>query len=229
MTEAEAIAWFEGLATKARAVPQFPASAGWPSYMDGTKASAWLAEARAALHSVFPAGHALLKSWEDVFERAKAGSTKAPHAHWNFQQSLGVFDGAVTLLKGGRLRSLMDGVRAETVSEVLDQAEALNGAAHVTAAAVLAGGALETHLLHLCSRNGLTWTGDGSISKYDQAIGQARNAGTVEVYPATESKLVISWGGIRNDAAHDPTNFKRSKDDVGRMIEGVREFIVRHP
>jgi hypothetical protein len=75
--------------------------------------------------------------------------------------------------------------------------------------------------------NSLTIIGDGSISKYDAAIAKARNDGTATVYAATDSKLVTGWGGIRNDAAHDPGAFSRSREDVRRMIDGIREFISR--
>jgi len=127
------------------------------------------------------------------------------------------------------MRTLIDGVRAETVSEVLDLADGLLSANHALAAAVLAGGALETHLLHLCVRNNLTWTGEPSIGKYDGAVAQARNEGTVTVYSATDSKVIGSWGGIRNDAAHHPTKFARGVDDVRRMVDGIREFMARVP
>jgi hypothetical protein len=108
---------------------------------------------------------------------------------------------------------------------LLDQATALLGSNYLAAAAVIAGGALEAHLQHLVAKNGLTIIGDGSISKYDGAIGKARNDGTVTVYEGIDSKLVNSWGGIRNDAAHDPASFNRTQEEVRRMIDGIREFI----
>lgn len=97
---------------------------------------------------------------------------------------------------------------------------------HVAAATAQAGGVLETHLRHLCSKSGLVVTGQGSISKYDGVIAQARNQGNV-VYSATDSKSVMLWGGMRNDAAHDPGAFRSSMQDVRRMIEGIRDFISR--
>lgn len=41
-----------------------------------------------------------------------------------------------------------------------------------------------------------SWTGEGSISKYDGALAAARNAGSVKVYAAA-----------RNAAAPKPTEF----------------------
>ncbi len=84
------------------------------------------------------------------------------------------------------------------------------------------------HLLHLCKKHHLSWSGDGSIFKYDGAIAQARSSGA-QVYSPTDSKLVIGWGGFRNDAAHSPGTFNRSQGEVQRMIQGVREFMARNP
>jgi hypothetical protein len=141
--------------------------------------------------------------------------------------AIGIFRAATRLLKDGRIGSLLDAVRVETEDELLDQATALLNAGHVIAAAVIAGGALETHLRHLVTKNSLEVKGDGSISKYDAAISKARNDGTASIYQATDTKLVTSWGGIRNDAAHEPTMFTHSKETVQRMIDGIREFISR--
>ena len=110
---------------------------------------------------------------------------------------LGVFQAATKQLREGRLSSLIDGIRAETEDELLDQALVLINANHLAAATVIAGGALETHLRHLVSKNSLTITGDGAISKYDGAIAQVRNNGPVEVYSATDSKQVGAWAGMR--------------------------------
>jgi hypothetical protein len=109
--------------------------------------------------------------------------------------------------------------------ELLEQAENLCRSAHLVAATVIAGGALETQLLHLCERNVIQWSGDGSISKYNDAISAARNAGTVEVYSATRAKDLTAWGGRRNDAAHRPTEYQADRRVVELMIEGVRSFV----
>jgi len=231
LKERELLEWLEDLSKRGHAVPALN-----DMYRNHMLATAWLAEAHAALASVFPRGHPLLVAWNGVFERAKTYTLAIaqtpltePYANVHFVQAIGVVHGAVALIKGGRLGSVLDGVRAETESEVLDQADVLLAGKYPAAAAVLAGGSLETHLLHLCQRHGLTWTGEGSISKYDQAVAQARNAGTVEAYPATDSRLIGGWGALRNDAAHEPTKFTNRDEDTRLMIQGVRQFIARVP
>jgi hypothetical protein len=150
-------------------------------------------------------------------------------AEAHFAQAIGVVTAGLALIRAGRLHGIIEGVQAETVSEVLAQADSLVASGHALAATVLAGGALETHLLHLCTRNGLGWNGDGSIAKYDGAIAQARNNGVVRVYETIDTHLIGGWGSMRNTAAHDPTNYRRTVDEVRGMIDGIRQFIARVP
>ncbi len=75
-------------------------------------------------------------------------------------------------------------------------------------------------------RHAIPVVGEGSISKYNGAVGQARKANPI-LYNANDGKLVEGWGGFRNEAAHNPGSFARSKEDVRRLIEGIREFIGR--
>ena len=129
--------------------------------------------------------------------------------------------------KEGHAHRFADGIRAETIIQCLDQAEALVKAGYVAAAMVLAGGALETHLQNLCGRFALSWSGDGSISKYKQSLDQARNQGLQSLVTSSDSSLIESWGKDRNTAAHRPTAFTRTPAEVRLAIEGIRQFLVR--
>lgn len=186
-------------------------------------ATQWVTQAGTALESVLPRHHAIIRQFESTL--------KAPGANLEDETTMdglrGVFRAARSMLEGGRLSSLADGVRCETESELLDQAEQLSRKGHQVPAVVLAGGALETHLRALCVKNNLQWQGAGSISAYDAAIAQERNRSGSAVYGATDSKLVTAWGGTRNDAAHEPTKFSQSGDAVLLMIAGVRQFIAK--
>ncbi len=192
-------------------------------YYDTQEASIWLAKADAALSDVFPESHATRKRFSEV-GHPPTGKREDTNA---FLSSVGIFTAAVELVRDGQHRPVLEAVRAETVIELLDQADALVAAHHVVPATVIAGGALETHLLHLCNSHGLTWTGSGSISKYDGAIASARKNGTVSVYSLTDSKQVTAWGGMRNDAAHSPGNYSKTEPEVRMMIEGIRQFVAR--
>lgn len=138
-----------------------------------------------------------------------------------------IFQSALSQLKQGRLKTLVKSVQAETVGELLEQAAFLLNEDKRVAATVIAGGALETHLRHLCAQHGLAWKGDGSISKYDGAIAQERNQTGREIYSATDTKNVGAWGGLRNEAAHNPTTFQHSAEEVRILIESIRQFIAR--
>lgn len=222
MKEADLIAWFKDILVRAGGVSRD--GDGW--YRE-QQAASWIAEAESALAAVFPPSHAIRARWNGVLANVVAQKYVIPMA-MAFEPARGVLEAALRVLEGGKLQSLVDGIRAETAAGLLDQAAVLLPK-YPVAAAVIAGGALETHLLHLCVRNGLVPPGDGSISRYNDAIAQARNSGMVEVYSATEGKQVTAWGGIRNDAAHIPTTFSRTADEVRLMIDGVRQFIIRVP
>lgn len=231
MMEKDYVALLERLDAQGRKLPH----SGNGHHYKPAEATAWLTAVRAALEAGFPPAHGVCRDWNAIFDRAKTHRpygdkgllVSEPYSTAAIQQAIGVVSGAIELVKSGVLGRLTDAARAETVSEVLAQADALVSAGHLIGAAVLAGGALETHLLHLCERNGLTPAGAGSISKYDQAVAKARNEGAIEVYSATETKQVTAWGGVRNEAAHEPTKFNRSPEEVRLMIAGVRDFIAR--
>lgn len=189
---------------------------------DRDAASQWVTMARTALESVLPRGHAIVRQFEAA--APEGGDVTEEHG---FETLRGIFRAARRMLDDGYLSSILDGIRAETEIELLGQAENLLAAGYKVAAAVLAGGALETHLSGLCAKNGLAVAGAGSISKYDGAIAQERNSGGMVIYTAADSKSVIAWGGTRNGAAHDPTTFALSVEGVRLMIGGIRDFIAR--
>jgi hypothetical protein len=215
---------FEELDARAKALPTESFTYGTMKAHEMRAFQAWMAEAEATIDGVFPPTHAIRTRW------AKAEKTLQPFSDGAYVVGdvvIGVFEAAANILRSDHLGSLLDVIRGDTENDLLDQAETLLKANLRAAAAVIAGGALEVHLRSLCGKYGLTVPGDGSISKYDGAIAKARNDGVVTVYSATDSKLVGGWGGMRNDAAHDPGAFGSSKEDVRRMIEGIRDFIPR--
>ncbi len=216
---------FEELDKKAKALPieVFGMASETKAHEMGAF-QAWMSEAEAAIDGVFPPTHAIRSRWVKAEKQLKPFND-ATYVVGNVV--IGVFQAALSILRSDSLGSLLDVVRVETENDLLDQAQVLLKANHKAAAAVIAGGALEAHLRSLCGKYGLTIPGDGSISKYDASIAQSRNLGTVTVYSATDSKLVSGWGGTRNDAAHDPGAFSSTKEDVSRMIDGIRDFIPR--
>jgi hypothetical protein len=232
MNRQQAIDWFAEVAAKTK-IKQVRTGATRLSTgaqvfeYDDADALAFVNAAEQAIKRVFPPGDPIVARWDSIFAKA-GGYAHLLSADGNVDAALAVFWQAKELLDKNRISTLMDGVRAETTSELIDQADTLVAGGYHVAAAVLVGGALETTLRHMCDRAGITPTGDGSITKYEMAIAQERKKGR-EILSATDGKLVTSWGGMRNDAAHDPVKFSttRTTDDVRLMVQGIRQFIAR--
>ena len=182
----------------------------------------WATEAESCLAAVFPHGHTVRKAWERIQTHFTSRNISS-----HLSEYFAIFESGYNQIKEGRIGSLIDAVRAETEGELLDQAVILLNTAYLAAATVIAGGALETHLSHLVVKHGLSITGAGTIAKYDAAIAQARNQGTVTVYEANDTKAIVGWGDSRNEAAHRPATFSQSSEQVGLTIEGIRQFIAR--
>jgi hypothetical protein len=184
-----------------------------------SEAREWATEAEAALAAIFPEGHPNRRSWDKII-----GSDE--HIGEIMDKLIGIFKGATNQIRTGRIGSLIDAIRVESESDLLDQAEQLLAGGYFAAAVVIAGGALETHLKCYCQKHSISIIGDGSISKYSGAVGQARKT-TANLYDANDGKRVEAWGGTRNEAAHSPGAFKQTKEEILRYIEGIREFLSR--
>jgi hypothetical protein len=73
-------------------------------------------------------------------------------------------------VNAGWLVSLENRLRANVYDDFLGQSEGLLKAGYHVAAIVLIGGVLEDHLRKHCDARSLTWTGDGSLSKYNDVL-----------------------------------------------------------
>ena len=195
------------------------------SEYDLLDATQWSVRAQTAMESCFSPSHTVLRRWNSTLAGAVGGDSWRLRTENILAPLQATFRAAADLVNAGKVHTFLDGVRAETVLELLDQAHAQSKEGHQLAATVIAGGALETHLAHLCTQHNIPWSGDGSISKYDTAIAAARNLGTVEVYSATRSKEITGWGGRRNEAAHNPTTYAPTRQAVEMYIEQIRMFV----
>lgn len=133
---------------------------------------------------------------------------------------LGSLNALRSAVDGGYLTHLEVRLRANIHSDFLEQARVLLESGYHVAAMVLVGGVLEDHLQKLCTARGLSWKGDGSISKYNDVL-----HGTV--YDKPTWRRIQSVGDIRNDAAHGKgANVKLS--DVEDALKFAGRFIVDH-
>jgi hypothetical protein len=223
MDEKSLLAWFDQIGTRITIFRTSPTGEhdAWASLFT---------EMQTALESIFPQSHPVLRRWEDALSRGKQ-SQRGNHLQtpekYVSKELMGTFEAAHRLLQEGHARRFADGIRAETIAQCLGQAETLARFGYASAAMVLAGGALETHLLHLCERFCLSWQGDGSISKYNQALGQARSQGMQDLVTSSDSSAITSWGQDRNGAAHSPLTFTKTQPEVLLIVEGIRQFLLR--
>jgi hypothetical protein len=196
------------------------------TYYDAREAVKFATLAETSARALFPAGHPVVVQ----IERALRDAEAATFERWAVTVAIkAAIEAAVEIVSNGAYDPILQGVQAETVGELLDQAQMLNDAGFQCAAMVLAGGALETQLLHLCTRaNAAAVPSPGSIEKYKAMLDIERKNGK-EVISVNDGKQVTAWGGARNDAAHGPTKFTRSKEEVAVAIDGIRLFLSRYP
>jgi hypothetical protein len=212
MDSKEALEWLDKLIAKK------------PSPTERGAFTAWAGEAESLFSRVFVPS-------ETVFMRYRAAletyMTKPDDWAPKARSVSGFFDACSNVMKEHPDAGMFWSVQVAGSTELLDQAQGILDAGWSdAAAAVLAGGALEQHLLHLCQRFSLQWTGHGSISVYNNAVRSAKAKQAVP-YQETDAKQIDAWGGIRNDGAHTPGSFAHDRGEVTRMIEGVRSFLAR--
>lgn len=137
-----------------------------------------------------------------------------------------ILDALKSDFESGYTRALEELVHGEIFDDFLEMATKLFTKGYKDAAAVVSGTVLEEHIRKLAIRNQINLTeADGKPKKFE--------AITIELVKAQymsepQRKILAGWYGQRNAAAHgDYGNV--IKDEVGRMIEGIRDFMVRFP
>jgi hypothetical protein len=130
----------------------------------------------------------------------------------------------------GHLWSLKERVHADLFDDYLEMSIHLLSDGYITAAAVIAGTTLEEHLRKLCQKNDIgvaTIKRDGSSGAKKASVMNDELV-KAEVIQKAEGRLSQAWIDIRNDCAHNLSTDYESKQ-IQQMIDGIREFTVRHP
>jgi hypothetical protein len=146
---------------------------------------------------------------------------------YNTTEGKGILKAVKSEIDGGWHFKLKDLVSAEIFSDFLEMAEYLLTENYKDAAAVMTGSVLEEHLRQLCVKNSIdtetTKNGRQIHKKADLLNSELTKA---NAYNKIDQKLVTSWLGIRNDAAHG--NYTEyTKEQVSIMYQGVLNFIAR--
>lgn len=124
-----------------------------------------------------------------------------------------------------RAISLEREIQLETVSDYLDQANTLlnDKKVHPAAAAVIIGASLEEFLR--------TWLEEekvdlleikNSIDSYSKELQK------LQLISKQDIKDIVSWGGIRNDAAHGHWENVEDRQRIRNMLEAVNLFIRKY-
>ncbi len=130
-------------------------------------------------------------------------------------------------ISGGWLFSVKGLVAAEIFADFLEMAQYLLDQGYHTPAAVMAGSVLEEHLRQLCIKNGIdVETGSNGRTVPKRAGRMKDDLARKEVYNKLDQKAVDTWLDLRNSAAHGKDK-EYSKEQVGLMLQGITEFLVR--
>lgn len=124
----------------------------------------------------------------------------------------------------GHLRRVEQLVQADLFADFLEMAQHLLDQGYKDAAAVLVGGLLEEQLRKLCIKNGISAATGGRPKKADSMNADLAGAG---VYNKLDQKSVTAWLDLRNKAAHGQY-VEYTADQVGVLLQGVRDFAMRH-
>ena len=145
-------------------------------------------------------------------------------------QVLSVVTGAARALRtdlaAGHVRPLEEIVHADIFEDFLDMASELLGNGYLGPAAVLAGSVLEEHVRKLAQANSVPVRDQqGRPRSFDALAIDLTKATTIL---ETERKTLVAAYGLRSDGAHG-RHAQLVRGDVERMIDGIRDFMVRHP
>ena len=134
----------------------------------------------------------------------------------DFNDSRAIFQAAREDYEGGYLFNVRALAKAETLVDVLEQADIFKNANYVDTACIMAGIALEIAVREVCTRENIP------VGKFNHMNEQLRKRG---VYNQAMWEQLKTWYTRRSEPAHG--NFGQSThQDADDMIKGVRRFIA---
>jgi len=145
------------------------------------------------------------------------------------EMSMGIITALQMDLKAGYLSTFTELIHGEIFADFLEMADYLCREGYKDAAAVIAGGTIESHLRQLCIKNGIEveiQTQKGIEPKKADLMNSELSKNSI--YSKLDQKNVIAWLDFRNKAAHARYS-EYSKDQVELFIAGIRDFITRIP
>jgi hypothetical protein len=135
---------------------------------------------------------------------------------------LGVLRAIREAVESGLLIQVEDLVLAETIGDLLEQADHLADNGYHLAAGVLGRATLEEHLRNLCDRFGCLPPGRPTINDLNQALYRRQDLDKMEM------QQVSALAATGNHCAHNAQP-PLDGDRIKTYLRDVREFIIRHP
>ena len=204
------------------------ARAGFASGGPGPAVENLPLEGRAALATAWGAGVArLAPRASDYRGQVTRSLERYEAAHPNHLKNLiGVLRALRADYEAGYMTSVEELIHADVFGDLLGMAGELLGKGYKDACAVLTGSVLEEHIRKLCNRYAVAVeSADGAPRKADTLNAELVKA---NAYSKLDQKSVTAWLGLRNDAAHGHYD-RYTHEQVGLLLEGVRNFLTRHP
>lgn len=133
-------------------------------------------------------------------------------------------------LKNGYLKNLGEIIHSEVFTDFVEMAEYLLSEEYKDAAAVIVGSTFESHLKKLCLKNSIDIKFTDKKGKVVLKKTSVLNSELykIKIYNSTMQKQIITWLGLRNNAAHGQYS-EYNKDDIDLMIKGIINFIALYP
>lgn len=189
-------------------------------YLEEYDARRVATRARAAIRRYAPPGSA--------YEADAVQTAGHPTANdrWKAQQFAAIAHALRDDYALGGLTAIEEIVHADLFDDFLEMANELLSKGFIGPAAVLAGTVLEEQLRKLATKHGIATTDEKGRARSAETLGvDLRKA---NVITEVQRKSVTAWYAQRTEGAHGhPENLNES--DVERMIDGVRDFVARHP
>jgi hypothetical protein len=179
--------------------------------VSNSETQGWSTSVMSLLHQAFGEDSVHCRQFRSIFEKFDGYLS-------SFKTLYAVFSAAKEDYEGGYLFNLRGLVKAEVLSDALEQADELLHAGYKDPACVLAGVSLEIAVKELAARQAM------SPAKLDKMNVDLCKAG---VYNLAKQKQVTAWADLRNKAAHGDW-VAYSSADVRDMLAGVQRFIADH-
>ena len=177
-------------------------------YVQFADTKGWGTSVLSLLRQAFGAQSVHTQQFETAF-------TNFPGYLSSFETLYAVFASAKEDYEGGYIFSLRSLVKAEVLSDALEQAEELLKSGYKDPACVLVGVSLEIAVKELASRHSVP------IAKLDKMNADLCKVGA---YNIAKQKQLTAWADLRNKAEHGDWS-AYSAEDSGDMHAGVVRFL----